>query len=192
MATQRLSQSDKRKIARQMTAYAFDRRIEDAEALVGTCLYEARMVGERTVLPPSLLKDGWIPTAETADIRVQHKDWGNETYASYNIKFPKPLPVKVTESARYSGTVYATVRLDLDNQSPEAMAARALRALGKKRETYESEVASVLNSVQTVKQLLELLPEAKDFLPEAKAEVHALVDSALLARVKRGIQAATA
>ncbi len=187
----RLSNRARDEIARRMTAYAFNARLEEAQALVGQCVYEQLMTPARKAIPETFLKDGWIASAEMAAVVFYY---GPEIYAYDNVhvKLPGRVPARVDEFCRGYSTDTIDLKVHFGDKSPLAQALAAKRDLEAERFVYKDDVLSVCASCTTVKQLLETLPEAKDFLPEEVGASHALVDQALLKRVKQGFTAANA
>jgi hypothetical protein len=173
MSSQRLTLALKDEIRKKMVDYAYKAKIEEAKILVGQAIYNELATPQALSLPPSLMADGWI--AVMADVAYRVKETLND-YASYDyIKLPKPIPVKVVGNA--------DPVICLTDEGPMVDVVKNLRFIEGQKNALEDDIRSALASVGTVKQLLEVLPEAADFVPDSNKPM-ALVDTTTLARIR--------
>lgn len=173
---------------------------EQKESIINRCVAatfgkrEAAIKAERTKLADALwthehgaaekiaakLPKEWQHTV--GNIYIKH-DGFSQRYrpepntASHDLKLSK------LRLGPHSGSVYITVKKDHPMYKRADDVARAEVALMKEREALENKLKSLLASVNTDKQLMEVWPEGKKFFPHFEAPARGMVPVGLVKEI---------
>jgi Nucleotide modification associated domain 5 len=171
--SERLSKAVKNEIIEKMVDYAFKSRLEEADALLVACCVEALETPQVLSLPPSLVRDGWIRSSGSLQILLRNRN-GAVIESDYGLSLSKSIP--------YREEYYHAVNIEEGSGLPIEKAWKARRDLKTEHSALKADLRSVMDAVSTVKRLVELLPAAKDFLPDSQ-KISALVPTQVIGRV---------
>ena len=155
----RLTQEMRKDIISRMVNYAFKSKLADAKALVEAAALEVVETPQTLSLPPSLVKDGWIKSDNSILIEFLDSRGKIVNSSRYGFELTKRVPIKA-EAYHHSISAKA------DMKSPLYKAYLSYDRLKDERTELADSLKSILSSVSTTRKLLEILPAAKDFIPE--------------------------
>lgn len=170
----KLTKGMKSTIINKMENYAFKQRLVDAQGYLAQLCYERLMTPQRVALPEFLIKDGWIKTTTSCRIEVYERT--NRIDAEY-VTLPKAIP---TKTPHYNNE---EIRLDAGTEDTIAMALKAYNIIEREKGILTAKLEDILAACNTDKQLVELLPEAVDFIPDV-VRVNALVPADKIMQVR--------
>ncbi len=141
-----------------------------AEAAAEKLAYEAAFTKDQRKMLESAAA-GMFPVANRVNMRIEHSP-GNYYDCTYSIGEEKPVPFR---NSHFGGWQFAAV---VDGTHPFARAVEAAKAARKEHDLFfgelrdkkradERRIGTIINSVTTVKRLMEIWPEVKDYLPES-------------------------
>lgn len=157
MSSERLNKSLKNSVKSAMLNYAFKTKIADAEALLDATIVEVLSTPKLLALPKFLIDDHWINVEE--QVHITEYD-GDRRINSHYTSLKTALPLQQNSSNHHEVVVYN------DRRDAVSKAWYAVAYLETEKRELSSNLQSVLDSVSTMKQLLETLPASRDFIPE--------------------------
>ena len=175
MASTKLSNDLKNTIRKKLVNSVFKADIDNAVATIGQLAYERLMTPQRSSLPQFLIKDDWISTTTGVTINW-HRDGRRVDYDYFDM--PTAVPVRAT-----AGRPYVDVVIDDENDGL-AVVYRNWTQLKERCLAMERDVQSVLDSCNTSKQLVEMLPAAEPYIPDV-ARPTALIAQDVLDRLNK-------
>lgn len=153
------------------------------------------------------LPSGWLPMATHGKLRIEdpknpenyteeQANWADSYYADDDEKSARPVPFKNTQ---HGGGYYMNV-ITTDHPYVKAKEAHkeAERELTKRtaeiresKRAAERKVTTIIESVTTIKRLLEIWPEVHEFLPEMVSGEAGAVPAELISEINKefGIEA---
>jgi hypothetical protein len=175
VASTKLTNDLKRTIKDKIVDSVFKQDIGNTVAVISQLAYERVMTPQKASLPQFLLKDGWIGTNQKVAINW-YKDDRRIDYDYFQM--PVAVPVKTTD-----GVSVINVQMD-DVNDGIAVAYRKWKQLGERQNAMNHDVQSVMDSCNTTKQLVEILPAAEPYIPDL-ARPTALISQDVLDRLNR-------
>jgi len=179
-----LTKQIKNDVRERMLSYAFDNKLDESKRLLAQALYEKVAVGPRMALPSFLITDNWVDTDDSVLIRCYHTR--SEVGRTYGLrewfKMSAEVPVKQVDG---------TLTYDIFDDAPDDPVYKAYtyhNQINTQRQELDGKLRNILDAVRTDRQLLEMLPEAKDFLPQTERTVAALVPLQTLNEIRKIFQ----
>lgn len=167
----KLRNTDKTNVINRMYNKLETDKTKEIMSQIGSLTHERLMTLDRMVLPSELIGT-WIKTTDSVYLHLRQIDAPSLVTNQFGIDvfvmLPKPIPVRCMERVAYMSPIFNLHEINCASLTELVVRHQVIL---QQLDDIKQSMKSIIFACNTTKQLFDILPEAKDFMPELQEPI---------------------